>query len=169
MENSARISMPVAGWSLEVRASSTHLLGIDFVRDLGGPKSATAKSSPLLARAISQIREYFLNPTARFDLPLAASGTAFQQRVWNALSEMDPGETKSYGELARTLGSSARAIGGACRANPFPVIVPCHRIVSRFGLGGFSGAVEGPELNIKQWLLNHETQSAKYKTRYATA
>jgi O-6-methylguanine DNA methyltransferase len=76
--------------------------------------------------------------------PLDLAGTAFQKRVWNALWEISPGETKSYGEIARAIGKSlaARAVGGACGANPIPVLVPCHRVLAaNKKLGGFSGGL----------------------------
>ena len=66
------------------------------------------------------------------------------------------GKTKSYGELAQELKTSARAIGNACRHNPLPIIIPCHRIVAKNNLGGYNGATEGKMLNIKEWLLQHE-------------
>jgi O-6-methylguanine DNA methyltransferase len=86
--------------------------------------------------------------------PGGPEGTAFQQRVWRALSAIPFGETRSYGELARELGSAARAVGGACGANPIPIIIPCHRVLAaNRRLGGFSG---GDGLSSKQQLLAHE-------------
>ena len=111
-------------------------------------------SSAVLERAAAQLREYFLGERRRFDLPLAPQGTAFQQRVWQALYAIPFGETRSYGELARELGSAARAVGGACGANPIPIIIPCHRVLAAKGrLGGFSG---GDGLSSKRQLLAHE-------------
>jgi len=108
-------------------------------------------SSALLDRAAAQLGEYFLGQRRSFDLPLAPEGTAFQQRVWRALSAIPFGKTRSYGELARELGSAARAVGGACGANPIPIIIPCHRVLAAKGrLGGFSG---GNGLSSKQQLL----------------
>jgi len=78
--------------------------------------------------------------------------------VWEAMQRIEAGHTRTYGELARELGSSARAVGGACGANPIPLIVPCHRVIAaNRSLGGFMGArAEGFELGIKRWLLEHE-------------
>jgi methylated-DNA-[protein]-cysteine S-methyltransferase len=67
-----------------------------------------------------------------------------------------PGEVRTYGALARKLRSSARAVGNACRANPVPMVVPCHRVVGATGLGGYMGAFTGDPLAIKEWLLRHE-------------
>ncbi|MCF1182587.1 methylated-DNA--[protein]-cysteine S-methyltransferase [Marichromatium gracile] len=99
---------------------------------------------------------YLENPGHRIDLPLQPAGTAFQQRVWSALRAIPPGRPCTYGELAARLGSSARAIGQACRANPCPLVVPCHRVVGRRGAGGFGGARAGAPLAVKRWLLRHE-------------
>jgi methylated-DNA-[protein]-cysteine S-methyltransferase len=110
--------------------------------------------TPLLSEAIAQLQDYFDGTRATFDLPLAPHGTAFQQRVWDALRAIPPGETRSYGELARDLSSSARAVGQANGANPIPILIPCHRMLAAHGaLGGYSGG-EGP--STKQWLLAHE-------------
>ena len=110
--------------------------------------------TPLLADAITQLQDYFDGTRAVFDLPLAPHGTAFQRRVWDALRAIPPGDTRSYGDLARALGSSARAIGQANGANPIPILIPCHRVLAAGGaLGGYSGG-DGP--TTKQWLITHE-------------
>jgi len=110
----------------------------------------------LLLRAIAQLQDYFDDPHAGFDLPLAPHGSAFQRRVWDALRAIPAGATRSYGELARLLGTSARAIGQANGANPIPILIPCHRVLAAGGaLGGYSGG-EGPP--TKLWLLNHESR-----------
>lgn len=105
---------------------------------------------------VEQLEAYFDDPHYRFTARLAPAGTAFQQRVWAALREILPGTVLTYGELARQLDSAARAIGGACRNNPLPILIPCHRVVGRQGLGGYAGAVTGDPLAIKRWLLRHE-------------
>ncbi len=87
---------------------------------------------------------------------MQAQGTPFQRRVWRALQDIPPGQTRSYGELAARLGSGARAVGNACRRNPVPLIVPCHRVVGAHGPGGFSGQTGGAALQRKLWLLAHE-------------
>jgi methylated-DNA-[protein]-cysteine S-methyltransferase len=100
--------------------------------------------TPLLVAAREQIQDYFDGSCMAFDLPLAPEGTAFRQRVWAAMCAIPAGETRSYGSVARELGSAARAVGGACGANPIPILIPCHRIVSEQGaLGGYSGG-DGP-------------------------
>ena len=105
---------------------------------------------------VAQLIAYFHDSLASFNVPLAPAGTAFQQRVWRGLKTIPAGTVLSYGELARQLDTAPRAIGGACRSNPIPILIPCHRVVSRQGLGGYAGEVEGELPGIKRWLLRHE-------------
>ena len=110
--------------------------------------------TPLLARAVAAWQDYFDGNRTEFDLKLAPRGTAFQQRVWSALRTIPAGETRSYGDIARLLGTAARAVGQANGANPIPILIPCHRVLAAHGvLGGYSGG-EGPA--TKAWLLEHE-------------
>lgn len=108
------------------------------------------------AAAVAQLEAYFRDPRYQFTVPLAPGGTAFQQRIWAALQAIPAGTVLTYGELAQKLDTAARAIGGACRANPIPILIPCHRVVGRQGLGGYTGALTGDPLGIKCWLLRHE-------------
>jgi methylated-DNA-[protein]-cysteine S-methyltransferase len=105
---------------------------------------------------VEQWEGYFRDPQYRFTVPLAPAGTAFQQRIWNALPTIPAGTVLTYGELARQFDTAPRAIGGACRNNPVPILIPCHRVVGRRGLGGYAGEVTGDPLGIKRWLLRHE-------------
>ena len=105
---------------------------------------------------VAQLQGYFHDPRAPVTVALAPEGTVFQQRVWKELRAIPAGTVLTYGELAARLGTAARAIGGACRSNPIPILVPCHRVVARQGLGGYAGEVTGDPLNIKRWLLRHE-------------
>lgn len=105
---------------------------------------------------VQALRGYFSDPKQVFDLPLLLRGTPYQKRVWQALCEIPPGKTRTYGDLAAELGSGPRAIGMACRTNPCPIIVPCHRIVAKAGLGGYSGELSGAWIDTKRWLLRHE-------------
>lgn len=112
-----------------------------------------------VAHVRQQLEEYFRGDRTRFDLVLAPSGTPFRQRVWQALLEIPYGETRSYGQLARTLGSSPRAVGGANGANPLCPIVPCHRVIGADGsLTGFGYGVD-----LKKRLLEHEARVAATK------
>ena len=111
-------------------------------------------ATPLLEQAKAQLDAYFAGTLTRFDLPLAPAGTAFQKRVWAAIAAIPYGQTARYGDLARSLDSGPRAIGGACGRNPIPIIVPCHRILAGNGaLGGYSG---WNGLDTKRYLLGLE-------------
>ncbi|MBM4201079.1 MAG: methylated-DNA--[protein]-cysteine S-methyltransferase [Gammaproteobacteria bacterium] len=112
---------------------------------------------PVIVEALEQLAAYFEGTLAGgFSVPLRSAGTPFERRVWGALVAIPVGMTISYGRLAGQLGSSARAVAGACRANPWPLLVPCHRVVGAHGLGGYCGATDGPWLEVKRWLLRHE-------------
>jgi len=120
---------------------------------------ARAPRSELSEVTATQLASFFSDATFQFDLPLVPSATPFQSRARDALLRIPVGETRSYGNVAKTIRSSARAIAGACRRNPLPIIVPCHRVVAFNGLGGFSGKLDGEPLVIKKWLLKHESAS----------
>ena len=118
----------------------------------GNPTKSAFANHPF----VEQLVQYFQGQNRHFNVSLQLRGTAFQQRVWQALQAIPYGQTRRYGEIAEQLNSSARAVGNACRANPVPIFVPCHRVVAKSGIGGFSGATEGEKLDVKQWLLAHE-------------
>ena len=146
----AVIAAPFGRLGIHAREALT---SIDFVSTripLQPPRS------PLARQVCAQLKAYFADPRTCFDLPLAPDGTQYQQRAWRALQRIPSGTARTYGELARTLKSAPRAVGGACRANPIPIVVPCHRVVATKGLGGFMGATRGRAMDIKRWLLEHE-------------
>lgn len=121
-----------------------------------------APRNPLAERAIRQIERYVEDPDFRFDLPLADAGTPFQRRVWQAIRGIRRGHTLTYGEMARSLASVPRAVGQACGTNPFPLVVPCHRVVAATGIGGFAHHDDGFLVEIKKWLLQHEHALDRY-------
>jgi len=121
-----------------------------------GRESEAGADGPLAREAAAAIARWLEGGPWPTGVPLAPGGTLFQQRVWMALRQIPPGERFTYGELAKRLGTSPRAVGGACRANPIPLLIPCHRVVAAHGLGGFAGETEGHWLRIKRWLLEHE-------------
>lgn len=100
----------------------------------------TPPATALTQEAARQLAAYFDGDLRDFSLPLAPCGSAFQQVFYCALCAIPYGETRSYGDLATELGVSAQAIGQACGANPIPILIPCHRVLSASGLGGYSGA-----------------------------
>ena len=95
--------------------------------------------TPLLLEAKRQLDAYFDGDLTEFDLPLAPGGSGFQDRVWSKMCEIPYGRTMTYGDVAKQLNSSARAVGTACGRNPLPILIPCHRITATNGLGGYSG------------------------------
>ena len=114
-------------------------------------------SNSVQRAAVDQIKRYLRDPQTRFmfDFP-HDKGTRFQRSVWAEIVKIPPGGKRTYGDIARSLRTSPRAVGGALGANPLPVMIPCHRVVARAGLGGFMGAERGWGMDIKQWLLRHE-------------
>jgi methylated-DNA-[protein]-cysteine S-methyltransferase len=113
------------------------------------PKQAFAQD------VVNQIKQYLANPKAALNIHYAVRGTPYQRRVWKAIAAIPSGETLTYGELADKVGSGARAVANVCGANQVPLLIPCHRIVAKGGLGGFmQGKADG--LLVKQWLLDHE-------------
>ena len=115
-----------------------------------------ASDNPLANQVMQQVRRYLDTGDWPQGLPINARGTRFQERVWAALMRIPAGSTMTYGELARQLGTSARAIGGACRANPVLLLIPCHRVVAAHGKGGFAGHSSGAWVDIKRRLLQLE-------------
>ncbi len=110
-------------------------------------ETAFADHSPLLAAAGSQLDAYFAGTLRSFDLPLAWSCSAFQAEACRVMSEIPYGGTMTYAEMARQMGTSPQAAGMACGGNPFPIVVPCHRVLASRGIGGYSGG-EGIETKI---------------------
>jgi len=108
------------------------------------------------SRVQQSILEYFDNPHCSPEIDVQLSGTDFQRKIWRALRLIPAGKVITYGVLAERLGTSARAIGNACRRNPVPIVVPCHRVVAQHGLGGFAGDHQGRLVRVKHWLLQAE-------------
>ena len=133
--------------------------GVIIAVEWGWPPESEDAPAPVLERARDQLDAYFEGRLKEFDLPLAPMGTAFQKKVWQAMSRIPFGATRTYGDLADELGTSPRALGGACGRNPIPIIIPCHRILgSNGGLGGYSG-MDGTE--SKAFLLRLEGVAVK--------
>jgi methylated-DNA-[protein]-cysteine S-methyltransferase len=132
---------------LTVYEETGQIVRLRFGREGGADESA------VLLEAERQLKDYAAGRRRNFDLPLAPRGGAFETRVWQTLAAIPFGVTRTYGALAKELGGEARAVGQACGANPIPVIIPCHRVLSVAGSGGFSapGGVD-----TKYRLLVHE-------------
>jgi methylated-DNA-[protein]-cysteine S-methyltransferase len=135
--------------------------GAGVVRELvylpphfGAKKPADA----LAEQAAQQVARYLADPDFAFSLPLAEVGSAFQHKVWDAIAAIPRGTVRTYGQVAKHIGSAPRAVGQACGANWFPLVIPCHRVTAAGGLGGFSNHDDehGFHLGVKRWLLAHE-------------
>jgi methylated-DNA-[protein]-cysteine S-methyltransferase len=142
--------------TLGITTTATHVTAIRFLAP--SVKAFAPPRNTIAFLACVQLQSYLDNPLFEFDLPLRLSGTRHRLAVWEAMQRIPAGATRTYGDLAKELRSSARAVGGACGANPIPVVVPCHRVIAAGGaIGGFMGERgEGFELGIKRWLLEHE-------------
>jgi len=136
------------GW-IEVQANATHLLGVWRVE-----ARRADRGNAITAQAIRELVSYFADPETVFTTPCLLRGTAFRQRTWQALQRLAAGQRLSYSQLAREMGRprSTRAVANAVAKNPFPIIIPCHRIIRADGSD--SGYVWGAE--AKAWLLHHE-------------
>jgi methylated-DNA-[protein]-cysteine S-methyltransferase len=116
-----------------------------------------APSSTLAREAVAQMDAYLADADFRFDLPLLFRGSDFQRRVWKVIAAIPRGETLTYGQVAKHIRSAPRAVGQACGANWFPLVVPCHRVLAASGIGGFAHHDgDGFHLGVKRWLLQHE-------------
>ena len=141
------------GFSIGIECNADEITGIDYLE----PRAAQAPKSPLAQEAVRQLRAWLKDSHFEFGLPLAPAGTHFQRRVWTRITAIPSGQTLSYGEVAAAIGSGPRAVGNACGANPYPIVVPCHRVVAaNQALGGFGKNSGGFLLDIKKWLLRHE-------------
>ena len=143
------------GFSLGVRCDELAVRGMAFLP----PGSELAPANALAAEAARQIAAYLVDSEYAFALPLLPAGTLFQRRVWQRIAAIPVHQTRSYGDIARDLCSAARAVGQACGRNPYPVVVPCHRVLAAAGgLGGFARQRDGHLLDVKRWLLAHEAR-----------
>jgi methylated-DNA-[protein]-cysteine S-methyltransferase len=143
------------GFSIGICCNDDEITAIDYLE----PQTEVVPKTPLAKEAVRQLRAWLKDPRFAFGLPLAPAGTHFQLRVWQQIAAIPAGQTRSYGEVATAIHSGPRAVGNACGANPYPSVVPCHRVVAaNQGLGGFARQRGGFLLDIKKWLLRHEHQ-----------
>jgi methylated-DNA-[protein]-cysteine S-methyltransferase len=141
------------GFCLGVRCDEQEIHGISFLP----PVAEVAPANLLAAEAARQLAAYLADAEYALVLPLRPAGTSFQRRVWQQIAAIPTHQTRTYGEVARALHNAPRAVGQACGANPYPVVVPCHRVLaSGGGLGGFARQRGGFLLDVKRWLLAHE-------------
>lgn len=145
------LKTPVGWVALRMQEEQVQVLDI-----LQAMPPVNGSAHPAAKRIMLKIEQYLDAGDWPQNLPLDARGTVFQEKVWAALLQIPAGHTQTYGELARQLGTSARAIGGACRANPILLLIPCHRVVAAHRDGGFAGHSAGRWMDIKRWLLQLE-------------
>lgn len=148
----AVIAAPFAHLGIMVNAQGVQR--IDFLPPDYPLHASADEHAQRLAQALAQ---YWHDPALPFKLPLVYQGSDHQLRVWQALLAIPVGQTRSYGDIARQIGSSPRAVGQACGANPLPILIPCHRVVGKTGRGGFMHRQDSAALSYKDWLLQHES------------
>lgn len=148
--------LPAPFGAMGVRTEGNKLRELVFLPKGNSEKPPADKLAEKTAR---QLERYYADPDFVFDLPLMELGTDFQRRVWKAISAVPRGEVLTYGQIAKHLRTAAIAVGQACGANWYPLVIPCHRVIgSDGGLGGFSNHddLNGFHLGVKRWLLEHE-------------
>lgn len=139
---------------IQLTIENDFLINVDFIED---KEIYQDEINELMQKCKTQLSEYFEGKRFVFDLPIKLNGTEFQKKVWNEVSKISFGKTKSYLQIAEQIGdkNSIRAVGLANAQNPIPIIIPCHRVIGSDGkLVGYAGG-----LQRKKWLINHE---AKY-------
>jgi len=151
MNYQAKLQTPFG--ALGIFCTDDALTGIEF---LAPDIKSQPPCSTFAKKVCEQLSAYFTDPDFRFDLPLQPGGTGHQNKVWQAMCGIPRGQVQTYGDLAMQIGSAPRAVGQACGNNPLPIVIPCHRVVAKSGLGGFMHHSGGYALDIKRWLLVHE-------------
>lgn len=140
-----------------LRAEGERLVSIH----IGADGDAVDDDVPVLGEALAQLSAWFVGELTQFDLPLAEPDTPRGAAHRQAIADIPYADTASYGAIARMIGSSPRAVGQACRRNPFPIVIPCHRVIGAGGsIGHYSG---GAGVATKLWLLQHEQDSTRSK------
>ena len=145
----AIISTPIG--KLGIKPVGNAISGISW---LSNNYDSIEPDSDFVQQVCVKIKDYFYSGVQLSSVPLNYFGSEFQIKVWKALIEIPAGTKVSYGDLSKKLNTSSRAIGQACRTNRIVLFVPCHRVVSVNGLGGYMGKAN--QVNIKEWLLRHE-------------
>jgi methylated-DNA-[protein]-cysteine S-methyltransferase len=140
---------------LGIRTEGEFLTSIAY---LPQHEAALPPQNRLAEEVCAQLGAYLAEPGFRFDLPIKLKGTPYQREVWRVISGIRCGATISYQDIASRVYSAPRAVGQACGANPVPIVIPCHRVVAKRGLGGFMHGRDEARLSIKRWLLAHEAR-----------
>lgn len=150
----AIVKAPFGAVGIRLDSARTHIQELIY---LPADTKARKPDCELAERACAQIKSFIANPNFKFDLPLLDQGSAFQKKVWQVISGLEAGQVLTYKQVGQIIQCGApRAVGGACGANPYPLIVPCHRVVGANGIGGFAHNDDGFFIEVKRWLLAHE-------------
>jgi methylated-DNA-[protein]-cysteine S-methyltransferase len=155
------VESPVGYLGLQLDGQT--LTGIEFLGKRISSKQGeyvNKLSNECVRRIQSALNDYFADPNKVLPPATFLNGTKFQKKVWHVLSQIKPGQTRTYGDIAGEIESSPRAVGNACRRNPIPIFIPCHRVVSASGRGGFMGETSGEAMDIKEWLLANEQKTS---------
>ena len=131
----------------------------DVLKELSylSPQYKAKPASDKLSKKVAmQVAAYLKNPDYVFDLDLPDVGTEHQRKVWSVINAIPRGKVLTYGEVAHKIRSAPRAVGQACGANWFPLIIPCHRVTASGSIGGFARHDGGFHQSVKRWLLQHE-------------
>lgn len=145
--------------SIEMDVTPEAKLDMSSYQNISKHTAITTDALYFVETVKQQLHAYFSGQSTRIEIPYIPQGTPYQQRVWREMSNIPYGQTITYAELAERVRSGPRAVANACGANPLPLLIPCHRVVAKHGLGGFmQGNPKG--LSIKQWLLQHEQARA---------
>lgn len=147
--DTALIATPIG--AIRITGDENQIISI---RLEGGDAAPIGARTATVARAAEQLTDWLAGERSDFDLPLAPAATRRGDALRQGMVAIGYGETMSYGALARSIDSSPRAIGQACARNPYPIVVPCHRILNADGSLGAYSAGNGPV--TKKWLLDHE-------------
>jgi methylated-DNA-[protein]-cysteine S-methyltransferase len=141
--------------NLQIEDDGNNITSIEFITN--SDERGLENTAKNVTKLFEQLDEYFSGKRRGFSISYNLDGTDFQKRVWKALEQIPYGETKSYKDIATAIGNrrASRAVGTACKKNPLPIIIPCHRVIGSDGsLTGFGGG-----LNMKSWLLEHENNN----------
>lgn len=154
-EEIERLHTPVC--TIKIHRSQDVITHIDW--DFSQDADATGKHG-------KHVVDFWPEPEKTINIKLLKQGTEHQNKVWTELLKIPQGTTLTYSDIAKKIGSAARAVGNACRENPYTLIIPCHRVVSVNGLGGYSGHRHGEYMQIKEKLLAYEAEHSGCKTKH---
>ncbi|MCL5261658.1 MAG: methylated-DNA--[protein]-cysteine S-methyltransferase [Gammaproteobacteria bacterium] len=141
-----------------LKFSGEKLINLAF---LSAATKCRNENLPIAKKVYQELEKYFANPKHIFTVDFELVGTPLQKKIWLALKKIPSGSTVTYKKLAAKLKTGPRVIGNACRANPIPIIIPCHRVVSVNGLGGFCGKNNGIMICLKKNLLIYENRNSR--------